>query len=121
LVSEETTNPQRILHAMKIPSTAATPGWYSGAWFELNKSGPTMLPTARPALTKEMAKDFLVCPGTALSMAVSSGSGDGHTAIVGGDPSVDEWVATKEKTDAVVAEQQTALEVCSSPETIEET
>jgi hypothetical protein len=48
---------------MKIPRTAAIPGSYSGACFELNKSGPTMLPTALPALHKEMARDFFVCPG----------------------------------------------------------
>jgi hypothetical protein len=57
------TNPERTLHEIKIPSTAATPGWYSGAWFELNRRGPTMLPTALPALHREIARDFFVCPG----------------------------------------------------------
>jgi hypothetical protein len=37
------------------------------------------------------------------------------TTGVRGDPREDEWVATEEETDAVVAKQQAALEVRRSP------
>lgn len=73
-----------------------------------------MLPTALPALHREIARDFFVCPGQD-SVLLWWIMIDRLTTGVRCDPREDKWVATEEETDAVVSKQQSALEIRCSP------